>query len=92
MKLIDFLKVVEAHESGQVDHNASCVDVWTALSAAEPGLANEALQLFSTVDAAAAWCVRPMRSSGASPARLIAEGRVGEVMALIRKTSHGFVA
>ena len=58
---------------------------------AEPDLAAEILQLFSTVEAASRWATSRSGDLDESPADRVADGRAAEVLSLVRKTAHGFV-
>lgn len=91
MRLAELLELIEAHEQVERERKASSLLVWAALSAAEPELAREILQLFSTVDASAQWVASPFREFGHSPAREAAEGRAADLMARVHRTNHGFV-
>lgn len=66
------------------------LEVWTALSSTNPELAAEILQLFSTVDAAAAWATSDLHDCYASPEGQVAEGRSADVLTWIRKAAQGF--
>lgn len=87
----ELLRLIEAHEKQEQELEASALSVWAALSDAEPELAREVLQLFSSVNAAARWVSTPFEGNGNSPAREAAQGRVAEIIARVRKTTHGFV-
>jgi hypothetical protein len=66
------------------------LEVWAALASTDPELAAEILQLFSTVEAAAAWATSDLHDSYASPADQVAEGRSADVLTWVRKAAHGF--
>lgn len=92
MESTKLLSIVEEHERTERVFAGSCLAVWTAVSEAEPELAAELLLLFSTVPAAALWITSLLPDVGASPARLVAQGRAEDVLSRIRQTMHGFVA
>ena len=83
------LGAIRAHERAVTDVEASGIAVWTELAKAEPELAVEILQLFSTVEAAARWVTSPSDRRD-SPAQYVAEGRAAEVLSMVRKAAHGF--
>lgn len=91
MKPAELLRLIEAHEKREHELEASSLSVWAALSDAEPELAREVLQLFSTVNAAAGWVSTSFEGNGNSLAREAAEGRVAEVFERVRRAAHGFV-
>ncbi len=53
-------------------------------------MAAEIIQLFSTIEAAADWATSDLDDFDGSPAYQVAEGNSAEVLALVRKASHGF--
>lgn len=85
------LSIIDEHERTERGLAGSCLDIWAAISEAEPELAAELLALFSTTPEAALWITTVLPELGASPARLIAQDRGSEVRSLVRKTLHGFV-
>ena len=86
------LSIIAEHEQAERGLAASYLKVWVAVSEAEPKLASELLALFSTTPEAALWLTTPLPELGASPARLVAQGQGAEVLSLVQKTMHGFVA
>lgn len=80
-----------AHGRTMRDVETAATAVWAALVKAEPELAAEVLQLFSTVEAAASWATSSSGGPDGSPAQHVAEGRAPEVLSRVRKTAHGFV-
>ena len=84
-------ELVDAHERAETAAQTSSLAVWRAVVEAEPDLAAEILQLFSTVEKAADWATKSHRGLDASPARLIAQGRADAVAEIVRKAAHGFV-
>lgn len=82
---------LRAHERAVREAEASGITVWIALAKAEPELAVEILQLFSTVEAAARWATCSSDELDVSPAQHVAEGRAAEILSRIRKAAHGFV-
>jgi predicted kinase len=87
----ELLRLVEAHERADMELKAGRIAVWDALVKAEPELASETLQLFSTIEAAAHWVTSSLNECNGSPARRAAEGRAAEIISMVRKTTHGFV-
>jgi hypothetical protein len=91
MERSELISTVRAHERLAREVEASGIVVWTALAKAEPELAAEILQLFSTVEAAARWVTSHSDDLDGSPAQYVADGRATEVLSRVRKTGHGFV-
>ena len=85
------VNALRAHQQLAKELEASSAVVWTALADAEPDLAAEILQLFSTVEAASRWATSRSGDLDESPADRVADGRAAEVLSLVRKTAHGFV-
>jgi hypothetical protein len=83
-------EALSAHARAVRDVEASGIAVWTALAKAEPVLAEEILQLFSTVEAAARWAASSSDILAGSPAQQVAEGRAAEILSRVRQTAHGF--
>lgn len=83
--------LVDAYERAETVAETSSLAVWRALEKAEPDLATEILQLFSTVEKAADWVTKSHSGLDASPARLISQGRADLVVEVVRKAAHGFV-
>ncbi len=84
-------QLVEAYEQSEEEHESRRYAIWDELAKAEPELASEILQLFSTREAAARWVTSSTKSKD-SPMRHAAEGRAAEVLAKVRRTAHGFAA
>ena len=91
MDRTELTEAVWAHRGLAGASQESGIAVWTALAKAEPELAAEILQLFSTVEAAARWATNSDDPAG-SPAQQVAEGRAPDVLAKVRRAIHGFVA
>ena len=83
-------RLVSAFERSEKELEASHLIIWGELVKAEPELASEILQLFSTIHAAARWATSSLKEPGGSPARHAAEGRAAEIMAKVRSAAHGF--
>ena len=81
---------LKAHDQAKRKVISEALAVWEALSRADPELAAEIIQLFSTVEAAAAWVTSDLDDFDGSPAHQVAEGRSAEVLARVRKAAHGF--
>lgn len=71
--------------------DARCLDVWGALQIVAPELTSEMRAIGFDELAAARWVCQPNRS-GDVPAALVAAGRGDEVLAAVRRASHGFSA
>lgn len=82
-------QLVEAYEQSEDELEARRFAIWDELAKAEPELASEILQLFSTREAAARWVTSSTKSND-SPMRDAAEGRAAEVLVRVRRTAHGF--
>lgn len=83
---------LHAHEQAKRELSSRALAVWEALSEADPELAAEILQLFSTVEAAAEWAASDPDDSDGSPAYQVAKGRSAEVLSRVRNAAHGFVS
>lgn len=81
---------LKAHDQAKKNVRLAALAVWEALSRADPELAAEIIQLFSTVEAAAAWATSDLDDFDGSPAYQVAEGKSAEVLAKVRKAAHGF--
>lgn len=92
MDNLELKSALKAHDQAKKDVRAGALAVWEALSSAEPELAAEILQLFSTVEAAAHWVTSELDDFDRSPAYHVAEGRSAEVLSSVRKARHGFAA
>lgn len=90
METSDLKDALNALYEAKTIVRAKELEVWTALSSANPELAAEILQLFSTVDAAAAWATSDLHDCYASPADQIAKGGSADVLTWVRKAAHGF--
>lgn len=84
-------RLVEAYERSEEELEARRFAIWDELAKAEPELASEIIQLFSTREAAARWVTSSTKSKD-SPMRHAAEGRAGDVLIRVRRTTHGFGA
>jgi len=82
---------LKAHERAKRDGRSEALAVWEALSIADPKLAAEIIQLFSTVEAAAAWATSDLDAFAGSPATQVSEGKSEDVISRLRKAAHGFV-
>ena len=83
-------QALKAHDQAKRKVRSEALAVWAALSRADPELAAEIIQLFSTVEAAAAWATSDLDDFEGSPAYHVAAGRSAEVLATLRKAAHGF--
>lgn len=81
---------LRAHDQAKMDVRLEALAVWEALSRADPELAAEIIQVFSTVEAAAAWATSDLDNFDGSPAYQVAEGKSAEVLSRVRKAAHGF--
>ena len=81
---------LKAHDQAKMNVRSEALAVWEAFSRADPELAAEILQLFSTVEAAAAWATSDLDDFDGSPAQQVVEGRSAELLARVRKAAHGF--
>lgn len=81
---------LKALDQAKRDVRSEALAVWDALTRADPKLAEEIIQLFSTVEAAAAWATSDLDDFDGSPAYQVAEGKSAEVLARVRKAAHGF--
>lgn len=90
MSHMELLHQVEAHELAEKKLGDGRLAVWAALVNAEPDLASEILQLFSTDDAAARWVTSSSKEANCSPARQIAEGHAADILSRVRSAAHGF--
>ena len=82
---------LKAHDEAKRNVRSGALAVWEALSKADPELAAEILQLFSTVEAAATWFTSDLDDFNGSAAHQVAEGRSADVLSRVRKAAHGFV-
>jgi hypothetical protein len=82
-------RALMAHDQAKTDVRSEALAVWEALSRADPELASEIIQLFSTVEAAAAWATSDLDDFAGSPAYQVAEGKSAEVLSRVRKAAHG---
>lgn len=80
-----------AHDQARRDVRSGALAVWELLAKADPQLAAEILQVFSTVEAAATWVTSDLDGFDGSPASQVAEGRSAEVLTRVRRAGHGFV-
>jgi hypothetical protein len=87
----ELLGAIRAHERAVREVEVSGIAVWTSLAKAQPELAAEILQLFSSVEAAARWATTSSGDLDGSPALRVAEGRVAEILSRVRKTTYGLV-
>lgn len=83
--------LVEAYEQSELEQKSRRSAIWDELAKAEPELASEILQLFSTPEAAAGWITSSMMSKD-TPMRQIVEGRAAEVLETVRRVAHGSAA
>ena len=84
-------RLVEGYERSEEELEARRFAIWDELAKAEPQLASEILQLFSTREAAARWVTSSTKSQD-SPMRHAAEGRAAEVLVRVHRTAHGLGA
>ena len=84
-------QLVGAYEQLEEELETRRFALWDELAKAEPELASEILQLFSTREAAARWVTSSTKPK-CSPMRHAAEGRAAEVLVRVRRTAHGFGA
>ena len=92
MDSLELKTALKAHDQAKKKVRSGALAVWEAMSRADPELAAEILQLFSTVEAAANWVTSDLDDFDGSPANLVAEGRSAEVLSRVRKADHGFAA
>lgn len=92
MDNLELKNALKAHDQAKKEVRSGALAVWEALSRADPELAAEILQLFSTVEAAANWATSDQDDFDGSPAHQVAEGRATEVLSRVRKAGHGFAA
>jgi hypothetical protein len=81
---------LKAYHQARKAVRSEALAVWEALTRADPELASEVMQLFSSVEAAAVWATSDLDDFGGSPADEVADGKSAEVLARLRKTAHGF--
>lgn len=86
----ELINALKAHERAKGDVRSEALAVWEALSRADPELAAEIIQLFSTVEAAAAWATSDLDDFARSPAYQVAEGKSADELSRVRKAAHGF--
>lgn len=90
MDISELKNALKAHDQAKRNVRSEALAVWEALSMAYPELAAEIIQLFSTVEAAAAWVTADPDDFDGSPAYQVAEGKSAEVLARVRQAAHGF--
>lgn len=88
-RLSDLLLTLEQKEN---EISSFRLAVWDELERDQPQIASEILSLLSTREAAALWVTSSRLGSLPSPARLIVEGEVENVLTRLLKTAHGFSA
>ena len=86
----ELIHALKAHDQAKRNVRSEALAVWEALSRASPELAAEIIQMFSTVEAAAAWATSDLDDFDGSPAYQVADGKSEEVLARVRKAAHGF--
>ena len=90
MDNLELKHALKAHDQAKKKVRSEALAVWEALSRADPELAAEIIQLFSSVEAAAAWSTSDLDEFDGSPAYQVAEGKSAEVQARVRKAANGF--
>jgi|TARA_R100000455_G_C6238854_1_gene98331 hypothetical protein len=90
MDNLELKHALRAHDQAKRNVKSRALAVWEALSSADPEFAAEIIQLFSSVEAAAAWATSDLDEFEGSPAYQVAGGGSAEVLARVRKAAHGF--
>ena len=85
-------RLIAAYEQLATELHSHRLEVWDELVRVAPEVASEILDLFTTRDAAAIWVTASRNEAQASPAKLIVEGNLADVVARIRRAAHGFSA
>ena len=92
MSDIQLSRLIDAYEQLATDLHSRRLEVWDELARVAPEVASEILDLFANRDAAAIWVTKSRDGVQASPAKLVVEGNMTEVVARIRRAAHGFAA
>lgn len=90
MESSELKNALKAHDQAIRNVSLAALAVWESLSRADPELAAEMIQLFSTVEAAAAWATSDLDDLDGSPAYQVAEGKSAEVLTRVRRAAQGF--
>ena len=92
MSETQLLRLIETYEHLATELHSHRLEVWDELVRVAPEVASEILDLFTTRDAAAIWATASLKGAQVSPAKLIVEGNLADVMARIQRAAHGFSA
>ena len=85
-------RLIETYEQLATELHSRRLDVLDELARVAPEITSEILDLFTTRDAAAVWVTASRNGAQASPAKLIVEGNLADVVARIQRAAHGFSA
>lgn len=82
-------EMIDLASATRLDYLAACAAVWRNVQSHAPGLCRAIAALGLSEEQCAVWLCTPHALWAATPATLIASGRVDEVAALIEEASPG---